>query len=134
MAKLVREKDIESKLRKTVVDGGGLCEKFTSPGRRSVPDRIIIEGRGIDRAAHLLYDFLKENNNAAPEERLLATHAGRRAAVEALVSQVIYFVECKAPGKKATKKQQLDHMKREKLGLAVWVYDGNWHRLGRHTC
>jgi hypothetical protein len=35
------EKDIEQYLVRKVKAAGGLCEKFTSPGRRSVPDRII---------------------------------------------------------------------------------------------
>lgn len=35
------EKEIEKALVKRVKELGGLCEKFTSPGRRSVPDRIV---------------------------------------------------------------------------------------------
>jgi len=35
------EKNIESALVKRVKELNGLCEKFTSPGRRSVPDRIV---------------------------------------------------------------------------------------------
>lgn len=35
------EKDIEHALCQRVKSLGGLCEKFVSPGRRSVPDRII---------------------------------------------------------------------------------------------
>ena len=35
------EKHIEQALVKRVKALGGLCEKFTSPGRRSVPDRIV---------------------------------------------------------------------------------------------
>jgi Holliday junction resolvase len=37
----VLEKEIEKALVKRVKELGGLCEKFTSPGRRSVPDRIV---------------------------------------------------------------------------------------------
>ena len=37
----MREKKIEAELIRRVKDLGGLCEKFTSPGRRSVPDRIV---------------------------------------------------------------------------------------------
>lgn len=36
------ERDIERALCKRVKELGGLCEKFTSPGRRSVPDRLVI--------------------------------------------------------------------------------------------
>ena len=35
------ERDIEKALVARVKDLGGLCEKFVSPGRRSVPDRIV---------------------------------------------------------------------------------------------
>ena len=35
------ERDIESALVKRVKELNGLCEKFTSPGRRSVPDRLV---------------------------------------------------------------------------------------------
>ena len=37
----MRERDIEKALVRRVKKLGGLCEKFTSPGRRSVPDRLI---------------------------------------------------------------------------------------------
>lgn len=39
---MTQEKAIENYLVKRVKERGGLCEKFTSPGRRSVPDRIVI--------------------------------------------------------------------------------------------
>lgn len=35
------ERDIEQALCKRVKLIGGMCEKFTSPSRRAVPDRII---------------------------------------------------------------------------------------------
>ncbi len=35
------EETIEKALIRRVKALGGLCEKFTSPGRRSVPDRIV---------------------------------------------------------------------------------------------
>ena len=37
----MRERDIEKALVRKVKELGGLCEKFTSPGRRSVCDRIV---------------------------------------------------------------------------------------------
>ena len=37
----MRERDIEKALVRKVKELGGLCEKFTSPGRRSVPDRMV---------------------------------------------------------------------------------------------
>lgn len=41
------EKDIESALCARVKSLGGLCEKFVSPGRRSVPDRIVTLPGGV---------------------------------------------------------------------------------------
>lgn len=39
---MILEGDVERALVKRVEKKlGGMCEKFTSPGRRSVPDRII---------------------------------------------------------------------------------------------
>ena len=35
------ERDVEAALVKRVKALGGLCEKFTSPSARSVPDRIV---------------------------------------------------------------------------------------------
>jgi len=35
------EKQVETALVRRVKELGGLCEKFVSPGRRSVPDRIV---------------------------------------------------------------------------------------------
>jgi hypothetical protein len=37
----MRERDIERALVARVKMLGGLCEKFTSPGRANVPDRIV---------------------------------------------------------------------------------------------
>lgn len=78
----ILEKDVEAALVRRVKALGGLCEKFTSPGRRSVPDRIIT-----------------------------------------LPGGKIVFVECKAPGKKPTIKQYMDHEMRRALGCEVLVID-----------
>jgi hypothetical protein len=37
----MRESTIEAYLVREIKKLGGLCEKFTSPGRRSVPDRLV---------------------------------------------------------------------------------------------
>jgi hypothetical protein len=78
----VSEKQVEQALVQRVKELGGMCEKFTSPGRRAVPDRIV-------------------------------TLPGGR----------IIFVECKAPGKKPTLTQVLDHERRRALGCDVRVID-----------
>jgi hypothetical protein len=38
----VRERDVEYHLRTRVEREGGICYKFASPGRRGVPDRIVL--------------------------------------------------------------------------------------------
>jgi len=43
----MRERDIEKALIALVESLGGKCEKFTSPGRRSVPDRICSFPGGV---------------------------------------------------------------------------------------
>jgi len=37
----ILERDIEQALVKRIKALGGECEKYTSPGRRSVPDRLV---------------------------------------------------------------------------------------------
>lgn len=37
-----RERDVERSLVKRVEAAGGLAWKFTSPGRRGVPDRVVM--------------------------------------------------------------------------------------------
>lgn len=44
--KRVLEKHIEDKVRLYAIERGCLCDKFTSPSKRSVPDRIIITPGG----------------------------------------------------------------------------------------
>lgn len=38
----MRESEIEKYLKREVEKLGGLCLKFTSPGQRGVPDRIVL--------------------------------------------------------------------------------------------
>lgn len=42
----MRESVIEKKLHERVVDAGGTTRKFTSPGRRGVPDRLVMFSGG----------------------------------------------------------------------------------------
>ena len=41
MTKQIKETIVERYLRLKVEELGGMCEKFTSPSRRGVPDRLI---------------------------------------------------------------------------------------------
>ncbi len=76
------ERDVEAYLVKRVKELGGIAYKFTSPGRRSVPDRLVLWADGVAE-----------------------------------------FVECKAPGAKATPLQLREHDKLRALGFVVWVLD-----------
>lgn len=43
----MRERDIEQYLVRRVKEAGGTAYKFTSPGRRSVPDRLVLWPLGL---------------------------------------------------------------------------------------
>ena len=66
------EKDVEAALVRRVKSLGGLCEKFTSPGRRSVPDRIITMPGG-----QIIFVELKRPGGK-PTEAQLKDHGKRR--------------------------------------------------------
>lgn len=67
------EKDVEAALVRRVKALGGLCEKFTSPGRRSVPDRIVTMPNG-----QIIFVELKAPNKK-PTDAQLKDHERRRA-------------------------------------------------------
>jgi hypothetical protein len=67
------EKQVEATLVRRVKELGGLCEKFVSPGRRSVPDRIITLPNG-----RIVFVELKAPNKA-PTELQRRDHERRRA-------------------------------------------------------
>ena len=67
------ERDIEKKFIKHVEKLGGIAEKFTSPGRRSVPDRLVtLPGNRI------IFVELKSPDKR-PTELQQRDHARRRA-------------------------------------------------------
>lgn len=43
----MRESEVEKKLVEAVEDVGGECEKFSSPNRRNVPDRLVTWPAGL---------------------------------------------------------------------------------------
>jgi len=66
------EKDVEAALVRRVKSLGGLCEKFTSPGRRSVPDRLITMPGG-----QIIFVELKRPGGK-PTDAQLKDHERRR--------------------------------------------------------
>ncbi len=69
----MKESTIERYLVQEVEKRGGLCEKFVSPGRRSVPDRIITWPYGVIHFVEL------KAPGKAPRIDQLRDHARRRA-------------------------------------------------------
>lgn len=67
------ERDIEQALVKRVKVLGGKCEKFTSPGRRSVPDRLVTLPGNI-----VIFVELKAPGKK-PTAKQLKDHSDRRA-------------------------------------------------------
>lgn len=101
MADPVLEKTIEAYLVREVAKIGGVAEKFTSPGRRSVPDRLVL----------------------LSEEYTEFSRAFAGTPVAEYMAERIVFVEVKAPGKKATENQKRDHERRRAMGFRVEVID-----------
>lgn len=54
------EKTLENQLRQAVERAGGLCLKWTCPGRRGVPDRMVLFPGGV-----LVFVELKRPGDAA---------------------------------------------------------------------
>lgn len=67
------EKDIEKALIKRVKNLGGMAEKFTSPAKRSVPDRIVTLPGG-----KIIFVELKAPGKK-PTEKQKADHNRRKA-------------------------------------------------------
>ena len=62
------EKQIESRLKKSVENAGGLCLKFTSPNYNGMPDRLIFLPNGHFGMAEL------KANGKKPRALQLARH------------------------------------------------------------
>ena len=95
----MRESVVEKHLRIQVRRAGGMTYKFKSPGRKNVPDRIVIWPRALQMGV-------------ISEGRIKVTHVSR-----------VDFVECKAPGKKANPAQAREHVRLMKLNCSVLVLD-----------
>ena len=91
----MRESQIETYLRERVEAIGGICYKFMSPGRKNVPDRLVLLPGAI-----VGYYKDKEATTARP-----------------------VFIELKAPGKKPTPGQLREHKRLRCMGYSVFVID-----------
>lgn len=79
------ERDIEAYLVKRCKEIGALCDKFTSPQRRSVPDRLITFG------GRVLFVELKATGKK-PTEAQVRDHERRRA----VGAEVVWLDSCEA--------------------------------------
>jgi hypothetical protein len=104
--KKVMECDVEADHVASVRGEGGLSLKFTSPGRKSVPDRIDL--RGVERLQTAL--------------GRLGVHFSLETCKK-LLAAAITFTECKAPGKKPTAAQLKEHERLRALGFTVNIVD-----------
>lgn len=68
----MRESKVEKLLREGVEAAGGMCEKFVSPGKRGVPDRIVTWPGEVH------FVELKKPGES-PEEYQLRDHDRRRS-------------------------------------------------------
>jgi hypothetical protein len=111
----VRESDIEANHMAGVKVDGGESLKFTSPARRSVPDRIDLYG--IARMVPVLDKVLREARDWFPTDKEMSEMCRR------LLSAGIEFTECKKPGEKPTPAQLREHARLEVRGFTVNVVD-----------
>lgn len=65
------ESDIETYLRKKVEASGGKCWKWVSPGRRGVPDRIVIMPGGVVAFVELKAPGKKERHDQVRVQKIL---------------------------------------------------------------
>jgi hypothetical protein len=114
----VLERPIEEHLVKRIKAKGGIAYKFTSPQRRSVPDRLVLHGTG--GAGFALMRLLTHYGvplSAMPGMLVL------QAQADGLIAAAVQFVELKATGKKATILQEREHAFLRNLGFEVLVID-----------
>lgn len=98
---------------KRVKAAGGKSYKFTSPGRRNVPDTIDL--LGFEAAARMFMLLA----GTGPNFPVTIAHSYARK----IVSLAVRFTECKAPGKKPRPGQQREIARLRKMGYRVDVVD-----------
>jgi hypothetical protein len=99
----MRESIIEAHLVRAVKAAGGTAYKFKSPGRVSVPDRLVLMA-GMEKArARFRLSTVEE--------------------IQELLSYFIVFVELKATGETASEAQLREHARLREMGFKVNVID-----------
>ena len=72
--KTPREREVEAELVRRVQASGGLAYKFTSPGRRGVPDRVVLLPGRVPEFVEL------KRQGERPKPHQLREHERMRAA------------------------------------------------------
>lgn len=108
---MTRESDIEKYLVTRAKANGGIAYKFKSPGRRNVPDRILMTN-GMELAVKAIKHIARDDANIAYEE-----------FVRDLLFCFISFVEVKAPGEPPREGQIREHNRLREMGFYVEVID-----------
>lgn len=103
---------------KRVKAAGGKSYKFTSPGRRNVPDTIDL--LGFEEARNTVLDLVRA---ARLQRDTTFTVEMADLCTKRIVERAIRFTECKAPGKKPRPGQQREIARLRKMGYRVDVVD-----------
>lgn len=110
-----RESVIEEYLRTRAAAHGDIAYKFTSPQRRSVPDRLVLGD--VKDAVKMLKAVLKGYGVDVVHESTIEDEAA------IIVAEMVRFVELKATGEKPTPLQEREHAKLRARGFRVDVID-----------
>ena len=113
----MREKDLERKLVKVVMDSGGLALKFISPNLNGVPDRLLLFPGRANRLRPPVADDSQEVRSAETSD----LHGCAVAPIEA--AGIAAFAEVKAPGEKPRPLQVHRIEQLRGLGFRVYVVD-----------
>ena len=113
----MREKDLERKLVKAVMDSGGLALKFISPNLNGVPDRLLLFPGRANRLLPPVADDSQEVRSAETSD----LHGCAVAPIEA--AGIAAFAEVKAPGEKPRPLQVHRIEQLRGLGFRVYVVD-----------
>lgn len=112
------EKKIEEHLCKRVKEAGGVAFKFTSPQRRSVPDRLVL--LDAKHAGKALRQFIIDNRFFPYED---FSDAFFEEEAKIIVAAMMRFVELKATGVRPSTAQEREHTRLRALGFRVDVVD-----------
>lgn len=89
---MMRESLLEKKLCDRIKALGGFAEKFTSPGRRSVPDRIVMLPGGV-----IIFVELKRPGAKPTESQKIDHERRRKLGFKVIVIDSFYSLDLHFP-------------------------------------